>query len=82
MMPPFMNTVGAVKHATVVRVVHDVVVHTFCETDADAVSSEYPKLSPLIVTVYPPVRTELVGAAELATGAALQVQLQPVCDGC
>ena len=50
MMPPFMNTVGAVKHATVVRAVQNVVVHTFCETDADAVSSEYPKLSPLIVT--------------------------------
>ncbi len=62
-------------HATAVADVHAVLLHTSAPvSDAVTVGLEVPKLSPLIVTVPPPLGTALA-AAVLTTGAAERTHL-------
>ncbi len=69
--PPY----AAGPHATVVADVHALLPHTSAAASvAVGVGLEMPKLSPLIVTVPPPLGTVLA-AAVLTTGAAERTQL-------
>ncbi len=62
-------------HATAVADVHAVLLHTSAAvSDAVTVGLEVAKLSPLIVTVPPPLGTALA-AAVLTTGAAERTQI-------
>ncbi len=69
-VPPQYNAAARGAHATVVADVHAVLPHTSAVArEAVAVGLEAPKLSPLIVTVSPPVGTAFATTV-LTTGAA------------
>jgi hypothetical protein len=70
-------------HATAVADVHAVLLHTSAAVSSDAVTVglEVAKLSPLIVTVPPPLGKAFAAAA-LTTGAAERIQLSCILWPC